>query len=142
MKIMLLDDDSLYLNILDYSLKHLNHEFVKYNDPLKALEHLKRESFDLVISDLAMPLMNGFELLNAVRELSSHLKIIIISFHQDYMTYKSILANKAYAFLPKPVQINKLVLLIEEIAREQQLLFPPQSDYDPIKLKKNDIFKK
>lgn len=67
MKILLVDNDPAYANVLAEVLTLYSHSVVKANDGEAALGFLKKEQVDLVISDALMPKMSGLELHSSIR---------------------------------------------------------------------------
>jgi|GEM_PF-2970513 len=61
MKIWVIDDEPEICNILDYLLKREGHEVTTFESPLRALEHIKSESPEVLICDFKMPAMSGLE---------------------------------------------------------------------------------
>lgn len=102
-------------------------------DGRKALELYKEyhaaynKGFDLVISDIQMPVMNGVELSEALREIDADQKIIILSAHTD-SHYLLRLINLGIAqFITKPVQHEKLLDTLYDVSRKlviKQVKFP------------------
>ena len=67
MRILLVDNEQMYLNLLTELLRLHGHSVLKAEDGERALEILKSYPVDLIISDISMPKMNGFSLHRAVR---------------------------------------------------------------------------
>jgi DNA-binding response OmpR family regulator len=119
-KILLVDDEyditaSLSMALVDYGF-----EVDSYNDPLAALSNFKPSYYDLVILDVKMPDMNGFELYRELEKLHSQIKVCFITAAGE--TYYEPLTEEAEdyckmhkeIFLQKPFSNKKLV---EEIKR-------------------------
>ncbi len=86
-RILVVDDEAAIQGLLCEYLGSLDHEVRGAHDGVEALEHLGREAFDLVISDINMPRMKGFELLRAVREKYPNTKRALITAYnvEDYL---------------------------------------------------------
>lgn len=80
-KILIIDDSKITLTLLDKIVSKAGYQVVSYQDPVSALEKLKLDSLDLIISDIEMPKMNGYELVKHVKnnEALNKIPIIIIS---------------------------------------------------------------
>lgn len=80
-KILIVDDSKITLTLLDKIVSKAGYKVVSCLDSITALEKLKHDSFDLIISDIAMPMMNGYELIKHVKndEMLSSIPIIVIS---------------------------------------------------------------
>mgnify|MGYP005984062517 CR=1 FL=1 len=115
-KILLIEDDlQIQSFIVDY-IKDYNFECTAFTQPLDALDALKKEDFDLVILDLMLPQMDGFDLFKKIKAIKD-IPIIISSARGD-------IGNKIHGFelgaddyLSKPYEPRELVLRIELILK-------------------------
>jgi CheY-like chemotaxis protein len=80
-------------------------------DPLAALPRLLQERFDVVIMDLVMPVLSGFDLLRMVQSKTRLAPVIAVSSHNEFR-YKAT-QHGFDAFIAKPVEISKLRPLLE-----------------------------
>lgn len=85
-------------------------------DGQDAFEKFQQEKFDLVVTDLAMPRMNGFDLIDKIRLINPDIPIIVTTAYRD--DYKSI--QGPLAFLEKPISLNLLYKKIELILTSSQ----------------------
>jgi DNA-binding response OmpR family regulator len=84
-KILLVDDDpdittSFHLSVEDFSF----FEVATYNDSIEALSNFQANSYDLVLLDIKMPKMSGFELCDKIKKLDNKIKICFISAFDPY----------------------------------------------------------
>jgi DNA-binding response OmpR family regulator len=119
-KILLIDDEPDII----YSIKRVlenNNEFVvdSYTDPILALTNFKQGSYDLILLDIKMPNMNGFDLYQKMKEIDSNAKMCFLTaselFYEEYRrldAYPSL--DKAY-FIQKPFRIEQLLGKLNEI---------------------------
>ena len=77
--------------------------------PLKALEYLKQNHFDLIISDYMMPEMNGIELLKKIKERKPQLPVILISANNEMKNVRTAYKYGTEAYLFKPLDQRKLL---------------------------------
>jgi len=77
-KIAIVDDEQEILNILERFLKR-NFEVVTFINPLRALESIKAGNFDLVLTDIMMPQMDGLELLKDLRKNNCDVNVIMMT---------------------------------------------------------------
>lgn len=110
-RILLVDDNDFerqgIRKILDK--QDLELEIVDTDNGQKALDYLNSQHFDILITDMKMPLMNGVELVQRVRGFNSEIKILIISGHDDFEYVKSVLSYNVAGYLLKPVNIVELI---------------------------------
>ena len=86
MKVILVDDEALLLKQLEMEISQFpNVEIVgQFNDPVAALEFLKKHKVEAVISDIEMPGMNGIELGRQAKELQPGIVLVFITGYEKY----------------------------------------------------------
>jgi signal transduction histidine kinase len=106
--ILVVDDDALIVELTAKLLKQAGYRVTRFYDPASALSALlsKPESYDLVLSDLAMPMMTGLELARAIRQQGLTIPIIIHSGHINRDASQSF--ADCNALLPKPCTREEL----------------------------------
>lgn len=88
MRVLVVDDNIIDRRLVKYTLQsHLNIVAETAKDGLEALNRIKCESFDLVITDIVMPKIEGIELINHIQSISPNTKIIAISGNNPYYLY-------------------------------------------------------
>lgn len=115
-KILVVDDDRLVKVYLGVLLKDINKEVFYAENGHEAIEIVKENSdIDLIIMDVRMPEMNGFEATKKIREKNKDVKIIIQSAFIEVGEEQEALDSGANIFLSKPIDRNKLVKIIKSI---------------------------
>jgi two-component system, cell cycle response regulator CpdR len=117
-KIMVIDDDLEISNLLKMALQKQGYGVFGFTNPILALEHFKVNSHacDLVISDLRMPGMNGFQLLKHIKLLNPKTKALLMTAFDISGDIE--LANNQDKdviddFIQKPVPMKKLCALVD-----------------------------
>ena len=118
--ILVLDDEWDIVNLVKDSL-HLNgFNVCTFTDPMAALEQFKANSkdYDIVISDIRMPAMNGYQFVKHVKERNPKVKVILMTaFEIDNKEFHNVLSDiKVDAFLQKPFSIQQLNNAIHKIS--------------------------
>ena len=107
MKVMIADDNEQNLYLLEVLLRSEKYEVVCARDGLEALEYLKKDSFGLIISDILMPRMDGFQLCRECK-VDPHLKDIPFIFYTatytDGKDEEFALSLGADRFIVKPIE--------------------------------------
>jgi DNA-binding response OmpR family regulator len=121
--ILVLDDDFDIVSIIKISLQKRRFNVFAFTDPFLALEHFELNSRDygLVLSDVRMPGMPGFEFIRKVREIEPNVKILLMSaFEISDSEFSRALPSdtKIDGFVQKPVSPKELVRVIEDTLRE------------------------
>jgi CheY-like chemotaxis protein len=100
--ILIVDDDEQVLGLLTTALSREGYVITAVNSGNEALRLLENRSFDLLLLDLGMPEMDGFELLKLARAHDSHLKIVVIS-GMSQVLLKAAELFGAVASISKPI---------------------------------------
>jgi|DewCreStandDraft_4_1066084.scaffolds.fasta_scaffold27619_2 CheY-like chemotaxis protein/HPt (histidine-containing phosphotransfer) domain-containing protein len=138
-KILIAEDYMFNYLLLQRFLKKLNCEFVVCDNGQKALEELQKQDFDLVLMDIEMPVMNGIEAVQHIRNLSDENKnkipIIALTGHQQESYFGNL--NKA-GFddcLIKPIDLNDLEKKLFSYLSDKELQErkAEEDTYDPAK---------
>ena len=106
LKILVVDDYAKMRESLSAILKGMNHDVVEADNGFEALTCLRKESFDVVFTDIVMPEMDGFELCEEIRRSSewSNMPIVVVSTHCDTNYIVKALRFGADDYIPKPVE--------------------------------------
>jgi DNA-binding NtrC family response regulator len=112
--ILIVDDSSDNLSLLSDFLIEKSYQITACTSGSEALEIIKNQSFELVISDYDMPNGNGLWLLEEIQKLGSSPKVIIMS-SENKLDENFVQLKGAYAFLRRPIDWKKLESLIQEI---------------------------
>ena len=109
--ILVLDDDFDINNLLKISLKKKGYNVFGFTDPLLALEHFKinHSNYSLVISDLRMPVMSGFEFLHNIKLMKPKINVLLMSAFDMKGDSEFTKYSKNYVidgFIQKPIAIK------------------------------------
>ncbi len=118
MKILLVDDEPVNVQSLANAIRRGGHEIHTLSDPRQALDVYRDDPFDVVISDVRMPGMNGVELLKSLRELDPSSRVILITGYGDAKTAMSAINNRAWALLAKPISVTSMMDMLQTIEKE------------------------
>lgn len=93
-----------------------------YNDPLDVVSNFKADSYDLLLLDIKMPKMTGFELYDRLHQIDEKAKICFITAYELYYDeFKRIFPKiKVGCFIRKPVSINNLARVIKDELQQQE----------------------
>lgn len=110
-RILVVDDDRDISNLYKLSLEHDGFIVYSFNDPLLALSNYKAGAYDLLLLDINMPQMNGFELYQKIRLVDDYPKICFISAFEEYETeFRKLFPdlNEADCYIRKPIELESL----------------------------------
>lgn len=122
-KVLFVDDEPGILKALKRILRKEDYKIFYSDTVSKAMDILKDESIDLIVSDFMMPEMNGYEFLSKVRDLYPDITRIILSgYSEDKIVFKSIFNGVVKTFISKPWEdeyiksyLKKIIKLKEEL---------------------------
>ena len=114
MRILLADDDPSLRRVVQFKLQKNGYEVVAVADGRQALEHLEREPYDLLLSDIKMPGVDGIELLEKARERRSELKVILMTAHATVSQAVQAVKLGAFDYITKPFEDDQLFKAIEK----------------------------
>jgi DNA-binding NtrC family response regulator len=111
--ILIVDDDPRIPVLLKELLKSEGYESVLATNGMHALELIKQEAFDLIITDLRMPHMNGMELLREVKTLWPSIPVIMITAYASDKTAVESAKLGVFDYLAKPFKVEELIAAID-----------------------------
>ena len=111
-RILIVDDEQDIISVFRMVLEMNDFEVDAYNDPLIALSNFKQNAYDLVILDIRMPVINGFELYKKIRKVDDKVKVCFMTAFDDYRQEfkKSFpMLDEIKCFIRKPKAVEDLV---------------------------------
>ena len=114
-RILIVDDEPDVALVLKLGLEANGFVVETYNDPLKALSDFRANSYDLLLLDIKMPKMNGFELYSNLQQIDHNVKICFITAFELYFDeFRNMFPKlKVECFVHKPVSIDTLAKVIK-----------------------------
>lgn len=120
-KILLVDDDDKVRRIIAENLKDCGFVPIEASSGSAALEVLQKAKPSVILLDLKMPEMDGFETLQKIKEINTHIPVIILTAHGDIPTAVETMKAGAYDFLIKPPNFELLVLTLKRATEKAEL---------------------
>lgn len=111
-KILIVDDELNIRRILQMAFEKVGHQVSVAEDAHHALQLLESNSFDLVITDVTMPGMNGYELQKIVHENQPNIPVIIMTAYGTIPQAVAAIRNGAYEYVTKPFDLDQLKKLV------------------------------
>jgi DNA-binding NtrC family response regulator len=113
LRILVVDDDIEMAAVIVDELCERGYSAVALRSGREAIERLRHESFDALVTDLRMPDVDGLRLLRTSRELDPSRPVIVMTGHGAIDTALEAACQGAYHYLTKPFSLGHLVELIE-----------------------------
>ena len=138
MRILVVDDEATIRDSLKDILEGEGFDVELAGDGIQALQILGDQEFDLVLSDIKMPRMDGIELLSHCARHYAQMPIIMISAHGNVQTAVEATKLGAFDFITKPLDLDRLLITIRNAlqirALKQEAITWTQDDLDPVEL--------
>ena len=110
-----MDDDVYIVTFFKLTLEHAGFNVVEFDDPIEALYNFKCNFYDLILLDIRMRNMTGFELYYRLKELDSSIKVCFITaFEPYYQSLKEQFNLDNCCFIKKPISDKDLVRRVVE----------------------------
>jgi two-component system response regulator AtoC len=113
-KILVIDDDSSIRETLDLYLTEEGYEVLTAPTGTDGLNTFTQKSPDVVILDIRLPDVNGFTILEDLREEDENVKVIMITAHHDMESTIRAMKDGAFDYIHKPVDVNELDIAIKK----------------------------
>ena len=113
MKILVIDDERSNRNSLASIFSDEGYEVDCAEDGIKGLEMAEREKYDVIFCDIKMPGMDGTEVLRQLKGSGNEAEVVMISGHGDIPTAVDCIHAGAYDFIPKPPDLNRLLMTVK-----------------------------
>jgi two-component system response regulator AtoC len=126
--VLIVDDEEPMRHLLALVLRERGYDVRAVSNGEEALKELAARDYDLVLSDLRMPRMDGLQLLAALREQHPHLTVIVMSAYGSHDTALEAMKAGAYDYVSKPFRPDEVLLVLakaeerERLARENRRL--------------------
>ena len=115
-RILIIDDEKDMLTLLKRIIsEETDHLVTAASDPLSALNLFKNEVFDLVITDLKMPGMDGMALLKEMKKIKPEISVVIITAYATIETAVETVKHGAYDFITKPFERERILITIDKV---------------------------
>ncbi len=120
-RILIVDDDQDQCDLLQLLVSKLGYAVVATTSPEEALDHVGRNSFDAILTDLEMSNMSGVELCARVAAARSDIPVILITGAGSMASAVAAMRAGAYDFLTKPVDVNAVGLALKRATESRRL---------------------
>lgn len=120
-KVLLAEDDEQVRRSLARSLIATGYEVVAAQDGREALKLLGEGAYDVIISDIAMPELDGIQLLRAIREHDTDVPVVLVTGVPDVATAMQAVKLGALVYLPKPIDLDEIKRVIARAVRLRRI---------------------
>ena len=121
-KILIAEDDRELLQLFQHVLTKNGYAVKGVSDGKEALEALDADYYDLLISDIMMPVMDGYELVSTLRESGSNVPVMMITAKDAFDDMRLGFLSGTDDFMVKPINVNEMVLRVGALLRRAQMI--------------------
>ncbi len=114
-KLLVVDDEDIMRNFLDDLLRDEGYNVSSAASASEALGKIKRNHFDLVITDIVMQHMDGIDLIKRAKKIDPQTEFVVITAYATPVTFDQSMELGAINYLTKPIDTNQLRVLIRRI---------------------------
>ncbi len=120
--VLIIDDEQRIRNLLADILRLKGYQALTAEDGESGLEILNRQAVEVVLLDLMLPKMDGLEVLKKIRDHNRSIQTIMITAHGSVSTAVEAIKAGAYDYIEKPLDADKILVLIKNALEKAQLL--------------------
>jgi DNA-binding NtrC family response regulator len=120
-KILLVDDEASIRMALKEILEYESHTVIESPDAVAGLKALSQETFDLVITDIKMPKVDGLEFLQQIKDQGHEMPVVMITGHGTIDTAVESIKKGAFDFIQKPLDLNRVLVTVRNATQSGQM---------------------
>jgi len=121
-KILIAEDDRELRQLFQHVLTKHGYSVRGVSNGQEALDALEQDYCDLIISDIMMPVMDGYQLVQALRESGSQIPVLMITAKNAFDDMRQGFLSGTDDYMVKPVNINEMVLRVGALLRRAQMI--------------------
>lgn len=121
-KILIAEDDNELRQLFTHVLIKNGYSVVGVPNGQKALDAMETSYYDLLISDIMMPVMDGYELVKSLRASGSNIPILMITAREAFDDMREGFISGTDDYMIKPINVNELLLRVSALLRRAQII--------------------
>lgn len=121
-RILVVEDDHELRQLFEYVLVRNGYETDGVSNGKEALEAIDRSYYDLMISDIMMPVMDGYELVRVLRETNNRIPVLMITAKDAFDDMQRGFLSGTDDYMVKPVNVNEMVLRVGALLRRAKMV--------------------
>lgn len=121
-KILIAEDDTELRQLFQKVLTKNGYSVIGVENGQEALDVLDREYIDVIITDIMMPVMDGYELVRSLREANLHIPVMMLTAKDAFDDMRLGFLSGTDDYMIKPVNVNEMVLRVGALLRRAQMI--------------------
>lgn len=122
LKILIAEDDRELRQLFSHVLTKNGYSIKGVSNGREALSAMDNDFFDLIISDIMMPEMDGYELVRSLRECGNNTPVLMITAKDSFDDMRRGFLSGTDDYMVKPVNVNEMVLRVQALLRRAQMI--------------------
>ena len=122
LKILIAEDDRELRRLFAHVLIKNGYTVKEVGDGKEALDAIDAEYFDLIISDIMMPVMDGYEFVRLLREVGNTTPVLMITAKDAFDDMRQGFISGTDDYMVKPINVNEMVLRVQALLRRAQMI--------------------
>ena len=118
--ILVVDDEPGIREFLQIMLEREGYEVSCAANGSEAIARFRKKRYDVVLADVRMPKVNGFEVLATIKELSSETKVVMITAYASYESAVESMKEGAYDYITKPFNVDEVKMIIKNALQKEE----------------------
>lgn len=121
-KILIAEDDRELLELFSHVLTKHDYIVKGVSNGQEALDAIKNDYFDIIISDIMMPVMDGYEFVSQIREAGNTTPVLMITAKDAFDDMRMGFLSGTDDYMVKPVNVNEMLLRVQALLRRAQMI--------------------
>ena len=121
-KILIAEDDRELRQLFTHVLTKHGYTVKGVSDGQEALDAMKNDYFDVIISDIMMPVMDGYEFVSQLREAGNTTPVLMITAKDAFDDMRMGFLSGTDDYMVKPVNVNEMILRVQALMRRAQMI--------------------
>ena len=122
LKILIAEDDRELRQLFSHVLNRHGYTVVGVSNGQEALNALDKDFYDMIISDIMMPVMDGYELVRQLRDVGNTTPILMITAKDAFDDMRLGFQSGVDDYMVKPINVNEMVLRVQALLRRAQMI--------------------
>jgi two-component system response regulator PilR (NtrC family) len=120
--ILVVDDEPGIREFLQIMLEREGYEVSCAANGSEAIARFRKKRYDVVLADVRMPKVNGFQVLTKIKELSSETKVVMITAYASYETAVESMKEGAYDYITKPFNVDEVKITVKNALQKREAI--------------------
>ena len=122
LKVLIAEDDKELRQMFSHVLSRQGYTVIGVSNGQEALDALDAEYYDIIISDIMMPVLDGYELVHQLRNSGSNIPVLMITAKDAFDDMRMGFQSGVDDYMVKPVNVNEMVLRVQALLRRAQMI--------------------